>query len=82
MALRSLISSGSRAVPLHRGGEESIGDEVEVRSLCTAVLVLLPGVIPFQHLKGVDAHRCQLPVQHSEEIVVPGNNYIFQSNAL
>ena len=70
---------------LHGGGEESIGDEVEERSLCTAVLVVLPCAVPLQHLKGVDAYSRQLLLQHSQEKVGPSNNYIYiyiSSNAV
>ena len=74
-----LISCGSQAAPLHGGGEESIGDEVEERSLCTTVLVVLPGAVPLQHLKGVDAYSRQLLLHHSQEKVDPSNNYIFQA---
>ena len=74
-----LITCGSQAAPLHGGGEESIGDEVEERSLCTTVLVVLPGAVPLQHLKGVDVDSRQLPIHHSQEKVGPSNNYIFQA---
>ena len=74
-----LISCGSQAAPLHGGGEESIGDEGEVRSLCTTVLLVLPGAVPLQHLKGVEVDSRQLLLHHSQEKVAPSNNYIFQA---
>ena len=57
--------------------KESIGDEVEVRSVVTAVVEILPGVPapPGQHLTGIGVH-CgqQLTVHHSQEEVLPDQN--------